>query len=128
MEEVPFYKCGFIFYFWFLYLIKEIKMFLKLGYVWSSKSMLDFCGFHLYVFIVWRDWDVENIYLNSGVILKKISWCLSGLKILSTSEYKKLACSLYVFYHLYFISKRHFKKRFSPLTCKYYFQEFIPRQ
>lgn len=46
-------------------------MLLKLGYVVSSKSMLDFCAFYLYVFIVWRGWDVETTYLNSLEIFKK---------------------------------------------------------
>lgn len=52
------------------HLIKKIKMLLKLGSVWSPKSMLDFCAFHLYVFTLCRDWNVENIYLNSTGMLK----------------------------------------------------------
>ena len=45
-------------------------MLLKLGSVWCPKSMLDFCAFHLYVFTLRGDWNVENIYLNSMGMLK----------------------------------------------------------
>lgn len=64
----------FLLNFHFSHLIKKIKMLFEVGSVWSPKSMLDFCAFHLYVFTLCRDWNVENIYSFYGHVKKQLKF------------------------------------------------------